>query len=64
MANMVYCRFQNTLADLDDCFDHINDRDLSDAEKNARKHLLALCAEICDDAGMFDNEDNDEGFHT
>ena len=46
MANMGYCRFQNTLLDLQDCHFHINDTDLSDEEIAARDELFDLCAEI------------------
>ena len=30
MANMSYCRFENTANALDDCAEHIADADLSD----------------------------------
>jgi hypothetical protein len=60
--NMSYCRFQNTLSDLRDCY-HNWDGDagtyeddeveeLSDDEREARNDLLALCRRIineCDD---------------
>jgi len=55
MANMGHCRFQNTLADLRDCYDHIDDK-LSDVEAEAQKALVALCAEIADD---FREDDDD-----
>ncbi len=45
MSNMSYCRFQNTLNDLWDCKDHL-DEDLSDDEERARKRLIELCREI------------------
>ena len=45
MSNMGYCRFQNTLKDLRDCFDHIDD-DLSDEEDRARQELLEMCRAI------------------
>ena len=48
MSNMGYCRFQNTLQDLDDCYDHLMDDDLSDEEKSARKRLFKLCKDIAD----------------
>jgi hypothetical protein len=57
MANMSYCRFQNTLSDLRDCegSDGMHDPDvLSDEEKKARKSLIALCLSI---AGEFGEED-------
>jgi hypothetical protein len=48
MANMGYCRFQNTLQDLRDCYQHMDD-DLSDAEKAARYRLLNLCNTIANE---------------
>jgi hypothetical protein len=52
MPNMSYCRFYNTLEDLRDCYDHIDD-DLSDSEEEARarKALVKLCAEITNVCG-------------
>ena len=60
--NMSYCRFQNTLGDLRDCYeawDKYADRDddsdddayldmdvLSEDERDAREQLLALCKKI------------------
>lgn len=46
MANMSYCRFQNTLLDLQACFDHIGDNDLSPEERQARRQLVDLCRVI------------------
>lgn len=46
MSNMGYCRFENTLPDLMDCYEHINDDDLSDREIKSRRRLLELCALI------------------
>lgn len=46
MANMGYCRFQNTLRDLEDCNDYLH-RDLESAEERiARRELIDLCREI------------------
>lgn len=49
---MSYCRFINTLQDLRDCYDHMNDDNddgMSDEEKRAKKGLIDLCKEIaCD----------------
>jgi hypothetical protein len=51
MSNMSYCRFQNTLRDLQDCRHHFNIPNdcLSDEEAAARKALLELCIEILAD---------------
>ena len=46
MSNMSYCRFQNTLHDLDDCLDHLEDDNLSREEKRAKTQLISRCREI------------------
>ena len=57
MANMSYCRFQNTLPDLSDCLealdDGVLDRDdgLSEEEMRAAKKLIAMCVRIAQDYG-------------
>ena len=48
MSNMSYCRFQNTVGDLDDCCDHMDD-ELSEEEQQARKRLIELCCRIASD---------------
>lgn len=50
MSNMSYCRFQNTVLDLRDCRDHLDEvEDLSTDETNARLSLLGLCRCIAAD---------------
>lgn len=61
MSNMSYCRFQNTLADLQDCFDAIYDLDgdlsmLSTAEKRAAMELIDLCNSLVFNYGYLLNE--------
>ena len=46
MTNMPYCRFTNTLEDLRDCYEHMDDEDLSEEEKQSREELLRLCHEM------------------
>ena len=47
--NMSYCRFQNTLEDLKDCWENIDDNtDLSESETKARLRLIKLCKRIAD----------------
>jgi hypothetical protein len=46
MANMGYCRFQNTLKDLQDCWEHFGDEGLSPEEDKARQRMLELCRSI------------------
>lgn len=60
MANMSYCRFQNTLRDLRDCAEHILDPDLSREETRARIALVDVCADILEELGVdFSREDAD-----
>jgi len=46
MANMSYCRFENTLRDLKDCYNNMGSDDLSESEFYARKQLIELCMTI------------------
>lgn len=46
---MSYCRFRNTLSDLEDCYEHIDDEDLDEEEKEARKQMIELCKNIASD---------------
>lgn len=51
MHNMSYCRFENTLADLRECVEHLHD-DLSERESLYREELIELCKEIALDADL------------
>lgn len=51
MANMSYCRFQNTLADLRDCYENIEGHELSAEEQRARVALVTLCKRIAEERG-------------
>jgi hypothetical protein len=53
MANMSYCRFQNTLSDLRDCYRHLDEMgengeegELSKDEQAAAEELVALCTQV------------------
>ncbi len=52
MANMSYCRFENTTGDLEDCYNalgdlqDLNDEELSESEKRYAKQLIWLCIAI------------------
>ena len=51
MPNMSYCRFENTVNDMNDCLNAIEDRevnDLSDYELRALKDFLELGQAIVD----------------
>lgn len=43
MSNMSYCRFQNTLRDLRDCYENIDDENLSEEEQSAKEDLILYC---------------------
>ena len=51
MANMSYCRFQNTNQDLMDCLENMDDDDLSHDERVARWSLIKKCVQIAGDYG-------------
>ena len=55
---MSYCRFRNTLGDLQDCQDHLDATDLGPEEERARMRLVQTCREIAEDYP----EDVDLGF--
>ena len=57
MANMSYCRFQNTYSDLRDCDEHM-DEDLSIDEAKYRKRIIELCKRIVDCYGDGDEEED------
>ena len=62
MANMSYCRFENTLADLRDCEEalgNINDEvtEMSSYEKDALIKLIELCKTITDNWDMEEVQD-------
>ena len=50
MANMSYCRFENTARDLRDCVQAIENGehtdDLSSYEKNGLEEILSLCEQL------------------
>lgn len=47
--NMGYVRFQNTVDDMADCFDHLYDEDLSEPERKARNYFLLMCKQVVDE---------------
>ena len=56
MANMSYCRFENTYRDLIDCYDNLNSS-LSENESHYRECLVELCKSIIEE---FNPEENNE----
>jgi len=62
MPNMSYVRFENTYYDLKDCFDHLEDTDLSSNEQSYRKKLIDLCDQIREYIEEEKEENDDEEF--
>lgn len=56
MGNMSYCRFQNTLKDLRDCEEHIDDK-LDGEEFDCRVKLIKICKDIADNYSEIGLED-------
>lgn len=64
MANMKYCRFENTVRDMEDCIEALEevswdlasmmDDASSDFESRAMKKFISLCSQV---AEMFADED-------
>jgi hypothetical protein len=48
-SNPSYIRFENTLRDLRDCYDHLNDELSETSEEESRKRLIKLCHKIADE---------------
>ena len=51
MPNMSYCRFENTVSDLWDCYDNMDSDNLSEREAKARKRLIQLACDIAESYG-------------
>jgi hypothetical protein len=62
MANMSYCRFENTYRDLMDCYHNINNNDLSKGENEYRERMIKICQDILDeyDPNSFVEEEEGE----
>jgi len=57
MANMSYCRFENTLRDLRDCYNNMDSDDLSQSEFYARKQMIELCMSLASEYVYFLDQD-------
>jgi hypothetical protein len=58
MANMSYCRFENTHCDLRDCYSAmVNEDPISEEEEKWRKRLIDLCIDIAQEFGGLQPED-------
>ena len=62
MANMSYCRFENTLRDLRDCYSNMDSDDLSKSEFYARRQMIELCMSIACEYVDLLGEDFEEEF--
>ncbi len=60
MANMSYCRFENTFHDLEDCAEQIEFGTLlsSESEKHYRTKLIELCRAIVEQMEGEEDEAN------
>lgn len=68
MANMSYCRFENTYRDLLDCLNNMNNK-LSEREAGYKERLVDVCREIIDEYELnkmseMDDDDEDEDSNT
>ena len=54
MSNMSYVRFENTCKDLQDCYDHLYDEELSETEERYRQRLIKLCRDIVHEAEEYE----------
>lgn len=59
MGNMSYCRFENTYADLKDCYDAMANGidNLSETEKEYFEKMVEMCKNIADDFHQEESED-------
>ena len=60
MSNMDYCRFHNTVIDLEECADYVAEMNLSEEENKARIRLIRICISIAED--FYDEENLEECF--
>jgi hypothetical protein len=61
MANMSYCRFENTFNDLIDCFDNIWEEAENMRDERARKQMIRFLKERIDEIEELNEElDNRE----
>ena len=56
MANMSYCRFENTFNDLIDCFDNIWEEAENQRDERARKQMIRFLKERIDEIEELNEE--------
>jgi hypothetical protein len=65
MANMSYCRFQNTVGDLEDCIRNLRTLDPNDHSQNnrveleSRARLIQAAVMLLEDIGLIDLDNHD-----
>lgn len=52
MANMGYCRWENTAGDLSDCLEHMEE-ELSESEQRAKDWILFMARELLEGEGYY-----------
>ena len=61
MANMGYCRFQNTSKDMDDCLDAITEQSVSSEEEvTAGKRMFRTILDFLHNEGVIEEYDESE----
>jgi len=61
MANMNYCRFENTLADLKECIEALENREiLSTSEIRCAERLINEFLDFCVAEGIIEELENDK----
>ena len=58
MANMSYCRFENTYHDLTDCFDNIWNEAENERDERHRKYMIRFLKERLDEIEELNEELN------
>ena len=60
MANMSYCRFENTKMDLADCIEALEERNIkSSTERRSARKLLIDILDFCENEGIIEGCDTD-----
>ena len=60
MANMSYCRFENTYHDLIDCFDNIWNEAENERDERYRKNMIRFLKERIDEIEELNEELNNQ----
>jgi hypothetical protein len=60
MANMSYCRFENTYHDLIDCFDNIFEEAENERDERHRKNMIRFLKERIDEIEELNEELNNQ----